>query len=298
VGDRKTTLYSGFWSHRRIEEWSAYQKLLFIYLMSNDRCSTSGVYYITRDRIHWETKIPRSVVDENLVTSQMEAVTYDATLNVVFVHGKLRRSMSKGGAKNIIAKTIVGDYYANYKAVSIWRLFRDIYSDQVASMPLLNEVFNEKSNLDGEPGSAPFLLGAELTPHAEDLTSDADREGLIQRELNRYMDLPSDDLERITKVIEHISRRRGGDVLVSPQTRLDRVAAMGKMPVEQIARSAFLFIDAGGIVDKKPWGYFETIMNSDDVRKWYETFEKAQRRKNGIRKQRREDGGEHPSVSG
>jgi hypothetical protein len=255
-----------------VERWTPYQKLLFIFLFSNELCPTAGVYYITRKRIHLMTDIPLKELDRYLIIDGTKNLSYDAHHNVVFVHNKWK--YNRRGRPDLIEKSIIGDYYANPKARQIWREFRDVYRRDITSSNELNEHFFRTINLDDE-NPMPLLLGSTpLTPYSGDFKDDQEREGEIQKLLNYYMrTFPSKDTERLLRVFDYFSRAKGSDKPMQTSTRLDRIQFMSRQPYELIAKALWLFEEASGVEKGLPWKYFKEIV-AGGAKNWYEDMTK------------------------
>ncbi len=282
MGHRPSTLWSSFWFDEDVERWNNEQRVLFIYLLSNELASTSGVYMISRTRLSKALDIDAANLDRYLISEPMKNLSYDAHNNVVFVHNRWR--YNKRGRRDLIIKGIIGDYYANPKAVHIWREFREQYRADIMNEPTLHEHFFKRVDLDG-PGPIPLVLGATpLTPYSVDFADDQEREAEIQRLLNAFMDLDAGDVARIMRVVDHVGRSRSSERPLAPATRLDRVQWLSKRPVEQIARAVYLFEKADGIKGGKPFKYLQEIVDGGAA-KWYREFDGERKRmeeKNGI----------------
>lgn len=293
MGRRATPWWSTFWSDKDVEEWPIHKRYLFWFLSTNELATsaTSGVYYITRRRIHRMSDLPLAEIDRWLLTEGTKNISYDAHHNVVFIENKLR--YMTGGRPDLVAKSIIGDYWANPKCREIWRRFRNKYRKMIEGSPILHEHFFQKIDLrqTDEEQHPMFLSATPLTPYADDLSTDADREKRIQELLNRYgRDLPSDDVDRIFKVYDHLSTDRRGKRVVASRSRVFLLERIDKEPVELIARAAYVFLKADGIKEGKNQKYFLKIVTGG-ARTWYTEF-KSERDKLMDKKAHNET--EHP----
>lgn len=280
MGDRAATIWSGFWSDADVEAWPINKRYLFLFLWSNELCSTSGVYYITRRRIHKVTDLPLPELDQYLIHDGIKNVSYDARNNVVFIHNKLR--YMRGGRPDLIAKSIIGDYWANPDARQIWREFREKYRATIMANNILHNHFFSEIDLDTADSPLPLLLGSTpLTPNVGE--NETEIEAKIQRQLNRYAQgLPPDDVERIMIAYEHLTKNKTTGRPTAAKSRLTLLELWAKEPIEVIARAAYLFITSGAIGDNRgSQAYYHGIMRKG-ARAWFTEYDRE-------RKKRQED---------
>lgn len=273
MGDRPSTIWSRLWSDPDFEKLDKDGKLLFMYLVTTDRITTSGVYMDTRLHMHRKTGVSMETIDQNLLHGGFRTVSYDAHNNAVFIHNRWR--YNRRGIPDIIVKSIIGDYWANPKASQIWKEFRNKYREQIMNNPTLHDHFFSQVDLEAA-NPMPLLLGSTpLTPYSEKFGDDQSRESEIQRILAQYIEaVPKDDFERILRVWRYFSMTKGSGVPLAPKTRLGRLQWQAKRPIEQVCRAVYLFEKAKGIECGKPWAYFEQVMNGG-AKTWYVSYRKA-----------------------
>ena len=274
-----TMLWSRFWLDEDVESWSVNQRYLFLFLISNPLRTTSGIYYITRKRIHIESLLPISEIDRYLVSEGTKNISYDRQHSVVFIHNALRHM--RGGRPNLIARSIVNDYHATSQSVQIWREFSRKYQVTIQSNNELSELFN-KVDLTRVPDAVPLLIdgGQTFAPSTEGDKTDAQIESEIQKVINKLVDsLPKTDFERIMQIYEHFSRKKTGRPY-APRNRLRVINALSEGAPEIHARAAYLFIKADGIGTRKPINYYKAIVEND-ASEWYAEVQKETRRLEG-----------------
>lgn len=73
------------WGEAWFEGLTAPEKLIYIYLESNDRCPACGIYQVTLKRIASETDLPISQVEKAVCHGLQPFVLYDRHINLVFI---------------------------------------------------------------------------------------------------------------------------------------------------------------------------------------------------------------------
>lgn len=113
---------SAIWSDPDFEEYSKDQKLIFLYLITTEKTTESGVYAVTPKAISSETGIPVSTVKE-VLGNGFKNISYDFENSCVFVHSFLR--YNGRGRKDLLAKSIQAD--ARRVRTPLWRIFEETY---------------------------------------------------------------------------------------------------------------------------------------------------------------------------
>ena len=129
------------WRDSDFQNYSPQEKLLFIYLITNDLTNESGIYEISEKTISNETGIPvgkvvailgKPIANPLPTHSQrlgkgLKSVTYDFDNHLVFIHN-YRKYQNTGGKPSLILKCIQ-DEYKKYKNSSLWELFFELYPE-------------------------------------------------------------------------------------------------------------------------------------------------------------------------
>ena len=110
------------WGDPDFEDYSKDQKLIFLYLITTDKTTESGIYAVTPKAISNETGIPVSVVKETLGNG-FKNVSYDFENRCVFVHNFLR--YNGRGRKDLILKSLQAD--AKQIRTPLWEMFQKTY---------------------------------------------------------------------------------------------------------------------------------------------------------------------------
>ena len=88
---RYHTIVSSLWQDDRIRKITPRQKLTYIYLFSNEKCTLSGIYKIAPEMIAFETQITEEEATSDLeALNQIMLISYDFKKNVVWVRGKIK----------------------------------------------------------------------------------------------------------------------------------------------------------------------------------------------------------------
>ncbi len=124
-------IYKRIWKDPDFQELPATEKLLFIYICTNEMTTESGIYPLTAKTIADETGIDPTTVSQVLhncsvtVTQRLpkgcfKNVIYDPTNKLIFV--KKLRKYSTGGRPELVSKSIVNDFLHFPRSV-LWKEF-------------------------------------------------------------------------------------------------------------------------------------------------------------------------------
>jgi hypothetical protein len=122
------------WGDPDFENYSPEQKLIFLYLITNNLTRESGIYPITLRRISNDTGIRLQTVVKQLsnglqtvsepLSNRLKNIYYDK--NIVFVQNF--RKYNSGGRPDFIKKAVLSDFI-NTQSSYLWRLFDEIYPE-------------------------------------------------------------------------------------------------------------------------------------------------------------------------
>ena len=122
---RYRPVFVDLWScDDKFQDYSAYGKLLYIYLITNTHVNECGLYRITYKTISNETEIPRAEVSRLIKEELSNNVSYDDEKNVIFVHKFLKYNGS--GNPNLIQKSIDRD--RRLIKTTLWKGFDKYYT--------------------------------------------------------------------------------------------------------------------------------------------------------------------------
>ncbi len=152
-------IYTNIWKDPTFEQYKPLMKLIFIYLISNESTTESGIYPITIKTISNETGIAIKTIKQ-LLSNGFKNVVYDFGNSFVFIKNFLK--YNGGGRPDLLQKSIE----KNYKNFStpLWNEFIKIYPQysenlQTVDKPLINgsididiEIDNINSNSNRNSG--------------------------------------------------------------------------------------------------------------------------------------------------
>ncbi len=160
-------VYTKIWKDPDYQEYNAEAKLLFLYLITNDSVTESGIYPLTVKTASHE--IGLSIIKvAKLLKNGLKNVIYDIENRLVFVVNF--KNYNRGGKPQLVERSIANDFEAYHKSF--------LWSDFVKNYPQYEEclltVGKPLVNSCGESGTN---LSLNLNPnHNPIVTSDADKD--------------------------------------------------------------------------------------------------------------------------
>ena len=113
------------WScDEKFQEYSKDGKLLFLYLITNDHLTESGLYKITYKTMANETDIPKGEIKKLINGELKNNVSYDENKSVAFVHKFLEHN---GGGNPKLVKISINKDRTTIKT-RLWKEFNKFYS--------------------------------------------------------------------------------------------------------------------------------------------------------------------------
>ena len=167
-------IYQKIWKDKDFLKSSKDEKLIFLYLTTNDAIHISGVYEIPLSTIAYETGIPSSTVKQVLTNGSIKNVVYDIENEMVFLVNRLKK-YSQGGNPSQVDKGVVKQFLENAKT-PLWNLFLE-------ANPYYTTLF---STLD-QPlpkGSLPLPLPIPLPLPLRDLKNNEASQNLVDENFN------------------------------------------------------------------------------------------------------------------
>lgn len=119
-------VYTKIWKDPDFQRYTPEEKLLFIYLCTNDSTTDSGIYPVSLDTIARETLIPSATVGQLLSNGCLRNVLYDTGSQHVFVI-KFRR-YNKGGRPDMVARGIAEEFKEKHQ-LPFWGRFVEEYPE-------------------------------------------------------------------------------------------------------------------------------------------------------------------------
>ena len=92
---RYRSILTKIWKDEKFQNFSKDDKYLFLYLLSNEQTSESGVYHITPKTIFQETDLPIEVAIKGLKSGLQGAIEYDGKENLVWVVNFLKYQQNR-----------------------------------------------------------------------------------------------------------------------------------------------------------------------------------------------------------
>jgi len=131
-------IHTRIWKDPDFEKFNYTQKLIFVYLLTNESTTESGIYPITTKTISNETGVPIKRVEELLVNG-FKNISFDPENSCIFVKKFLK--YNGGGRPDLLIKSVEKDY-KNIKT-NLWKEFVLEYPEylnilQTVDKPLVN----------------------------------------------------------------------------------------------------------------------------------------------------------------
>lgn len=141
-------IFTKLWKDPDFEEYTAEQKLIFLYLCTNENTTQSGIYQITLKTISNDTSIPMSKLNELInhqnsteniiIPFNLKNVYYDLSTKTIFIRNFLIYNKGKGGRPELLHQAILNDN--KYIKTSLWSLFINQYPEFKDLQPYNNLV--------------------------------------------------------------------------------------------------------------------------------------------------------------
>jgi hypothetical protein len=160
--------FIGFWDDPDIEPFSPEEKLVYLFLFTNRLATESGIYAISEKFIAERTCISINKIKTILNTLQntYHKITYD--VNIIFVHGFLKRNYR--GKPELLNFSILKNV-EDYPSLPCWNKFLDVYKnhcicnkikEKLNTLPTLSQVFNDNDNDDDNDFKEGDCKGEEI----------------------------------------------------------------------------------------------------------------------------------------
>jgi len=133
-------IYTSVWKDPDFEKYKPLDKLVFLYLCTNESTTESGIYPITIKTISNETGISCETVGKQLANS-LKNIVYDFDNSFVFVKKFLK--YNGGGRPDLLRKSISKNYEL-YKT-PLWNEFIELYPEYSDNIEPIN-ISNTNTN--------------------------------------------------------------------------------------------------------------------------------------------------------
>lgn len=119
-----TAIYQKIWKDKDFLKSSKDEKLIFLYLTTNEAVHISGIYEIPLSTIAYETSIPLATVKKVLGKGSIKNVVYDLENEMVFLVNRLKK-YSQGGNPTQVEKGVLKQFQETGKT-SLWNMFVEV----------------------------------------------------------------------------------------------------------------------------------------------------------------------------
>ncbi len=137
------------WNDPDFQEYNIQEKLVFIFIFTNDLASESGVYQLTYKDVFDKTGVSKKEVKEIITKSFLEKAIYDPTNSFIWVKNFLKHKCV-GNPCNVI-QSILNDYKAT-KRSPVWDGYWEYNGD------LIEELIKKSKSLQWKLADGKILL--------------------------------------------------------------------------------------------------------------------------------------------
>jgi len=192
-------IHTKIWDDGDFRPLTPHEKLLFIYLLANERTSESGIYQITYERMAFDTHISIGKIQDIIKSGKFKNITYDDLNATVFIHNFLK--YHGGGKKEVLFKSLYYDYKFNMKT-PLWEKWKEIYLGSYRkALESPDEITKESTD---QPSPTP-----QANPYTDPLNA---KHTPIPREADSEQNTPEIPYERMLEIFKnHYRIKNGGD---------------------------------------------------------------------------------------
>lgn len=195
-----TAISDDWWDEIANIKMHPFAKAIYFYLKTGHR-SISGIFKRSIEEIAFKTGVSDDDAYSLLTSNAVKGITYNSKLSIAYVHDKFASSLKAGGTPELIAVSVLNDYYATSEGRDLWLHWRDSNGVFIAESAVLTEHF---ALLERVQIIAPRVNGRRSTTTKRN-ASDDELDTDIQRLLCRYtreLDETSSDV--VLRVYERI----------------------------------------------------------------------------------------------
>ncbi len=147
---KKRPILIQIWNDPHFQEYNISEKLVFVFLFTNDKATQSGVYQLTYKDVFDKTGVSKNDVKEIITKSFQEKVAYDSKNSIIWVKNYLRHNSVNKNPCNVISG-VVNDYKTT-KRSTVW----DGYWDHNGY--LIEELVKKSKSLQNKLAEGKILL--------------------------------------------------------------------------------------------------------------------------------------------
>ena len=115
---RSRAILIEIWNDPHFQEYTIPEKLVFLFLFTNDKATQSGVYQLTYKDVFDKTGVSKNDVKEIITKSFLKKVVYDQKNSIIGVNIYLRHNSVNKNPCNVVAG-VVNDYKTT-KRSTVW----------------------------------------------------------------------------------------------------------------------------------------------------------------------------------
>lgn len=176
-------VYTCIWKDPDFEDLDSQEKLLFLYLVTNQSTTESGIYPISYKTVGNEACIGFETVKQLLDNGSIKNIIYDKVNKVVFI--KNFRKYNPGGNPKLVRKAVLRDYERT-KGSYLWNIFRETYPEFADDIPTVDK---------------PLAKGSGKTPSISSSISSSISKKEVQRDDVAPIDNKKQELEKLHRNI-------------------------------------------------------------------------------------------------
>ncbi len=120
------------WNDPDFQEYNIQEKLVFIFIFTNEIATQSGVYQLTFKDVFDKTGVSKNDSKEIIIKSFQKKVVYDQRNSIIWVKNYLRHNCINKNPCNVI-RSILIDYKAT-KRSSAWKGYWEYNGDLIESL--------------------------------------------------------------------------------------------------------------------------------------------------------------------
>jgi len=119
------------WKDPDFQEFTISEKLIFIYLFTNESVSESGVYRLTFKTIKNITDVPIPTIERAITETFKKRIVYDQENSIIWVKNFLR--YNGHGKPTLLIRSILNDYKASKKS-NVWGGYWEYNCDPIEKL--------------------------------------------------------------------------------------------------------------------------------------------------------------------
>lgn len=142
-------LYNTIWTSNKFIKLTLKEKFIFLYLLTNERITQTGIYTIAPKHIACDTEINLQEVDSILETLEAnKLIKFWHEDNLIFIIDNFKFARNTIRNALILTKTIEAQKNL-HKNEELWQLFEDKYHAEleVINQALMNQQSNKNNSL-------------------------------------------------------------------------------------------------------------------------------------------------------